>query len=108
MLQEFLVHSRDSTQFYLWDPSELRFSFCSGIAWGQTILGREDSNVPIFSRFLQMARLVHHCDPRELTVGFEGLNCVVIGSPTAYGVFWLRLRDSLFIVSQSVGSDELS
>lgn len=62
-------------------------------------------NAPIFSRFLQLAKSVHHRDPCELTVGFEGLSCVVIGFSAAYGVFWLYLRDLLFIVSQFVGSD---
>lgn len=75
---------------------------------------------PFFSSFLQLARLVHHRDPRKLAVGFEGrdphklavgfegLNYVVIGFPTAYSVFWLHLRELLFIVSQVVHSNELS
>ena len=45
------------------------------------------SNVLSFSNFLQLARSVHHRDPRELVIGFEGLSYVVIGFPTAYGVF---------------------
>ena len=65
-------------------------------------------NVPIFSKFLQLARSVHHRNPHELTIRFQGLSCVVIGFPAAYGMFWLRLRDLIFILSQSVGSDELN
>ena len=53
-----------------------------------------------------MAWLVHHYDPRELTMGFEGLNYGVIDFLAPYGVFWLHLRDLLFIVSQKVGFDE--
>lgn len=63
---------------------------------------------PIFSKFLQLACLVHHCNPRELILRFEGLSCGVIGFSVAYGVFWLHLRDLLFIVSQTIGFDELS
>ena len=41
-------------------------------------------------------------------MGFEGLSCGVIGFSIAHGVFWLHLRDLLFIAIQTVGSDELS
>ena len=37
---------------------------------------------------------------------YYGLNYGVIGFLAPYGVFWLHLRDLLFIVSQKVGSDE--
>ena len=70
-------------------------------------LRREDCNVPIFSKFLQLARSIHHRVPHELRVGFEGLNYVVIGLPATYGVFWLHLRDLLFIVAQFVDFDVL-
>lgn len=49
--------------------------FFSKIAWGQTILGSEDCNVPIFSELLQLNESAHYCDPHELTMTFEGLNC---------------------------------
>ena len=64
-----------------------------------TYLGGE-YDVPIFSKFLQLAWSVYHRAPHELTMGFEGLSCGVIGFPVAHGVFWLLSRDLLFLVIQ--------
>lgn len=66
-----------------WKFHSLRTSYKGSIA---------SCNVP---RVLQLAWLVHHRDPWEMTVGFEGLSCGVIGFSTSYGVFWLHLRDLL-------------